>query len=213
MSENLDELNEAQFDDPSATIEQAIIDKYPQEVIEEMKELGMSKPPDCPWGLWVGPKELSHRHKFIANLAASGMRNGDIAEELNMTDSRISIILDNPSMKIEIARIREKMFGSNNRRRLEMLMPKALNVAEEVLTGEQHMMKHKIDMAKYVLDQGLGKAKQDITVSGNLLGDLLDKLDAQVKDVTHSDLDKSDNPIDTLAYELVPTSVVVGKRT
>lgn len=208
----LADSTDAELEQPSDSYEQGLLDKYTPEIIEEMKEVGMTKPDDCPWGLWVGPKNLSHKHKFIANLAASGLRNKDIAEETNMTESRISIILDNPNMSLEITRIREKMFGSNNRRRLEMLMPKALNVAEDVLTNEQHLTKHKIDMAKYVLDQGLGKAKQDFTVSGNLLGDLLDKLDSQVKDVTQSDLDKSSNPIDNLAQELVPAMVVVGKR-
>ena len=187
---------------------------YPAHVIAEMKLMGMPKPDDVPWGDWVGPEDIRHRHDMIILLAAYGRTNNQIAEELGYTASRISIILSKTEIKNAIRETQDKLFGRNVRRRIDSMLNKSLDVMDAVLDNDQEKNALKVDIAKYLLDQGIGKAKQDVTIQGNLLADLLHRLD--VGRPTSAQTEKLAEPkheLDTFVDEYVVEDFRVGAKS
>lgn len=75
-------------------------------------------------GLQVGvpPNKLNEgRHMMLALFHASGMRNCDIAAELGYSDARVSVLLDSPLMKAQIAELRKKIDNSGIANALELI--------------------------------------------------------------------------------------------
>lgn len=187
--------------------------KYAAHVIEEMKLLGMPKPDDVSWGDWVGPDDLKHRHELLILLAAYGRTNNQIAEELGLTASRVSIILGKTEVKNKIREAQDKLFGQNVRRRIDSMLNKSLDVMDSVLENEQEKNSLKVDIAKYLLDQGIGKAKQDVKIEGNLLADLLHRLDTS-RDAAPAQetLATNKNELDTFVDEFITDEFRVGVK-
>lgn len=123
---------------------------------------------------------LSPRHRKLAQLAAQGISNNKIAEELLYTPSRVSILLKNPHIKEEISRLSEAVYMETVAQRIKGMSDSALSVIEQALrdrTGKTKISE-KIEAAKWIIEKVDGKATQTHDVGGNLLGILLDKLDA-----------------------------------
>lgn len=70
----------------------------------------------------VPPNKLNEgRHMMLALFHASGMRNCDIAAELGYSDARVSVLLDSPLMKAQIAELRKKIDNSGIANALELI--------------------------------------------------------------------------------------------
>ncbi len=196
------------------------------EQISEMKVLGLHKPLSVSWGRWMGPKDIKQRHEFIIHLAALGRTNRQIARELGMTDSRLTIIMQTPIIKKAIKDKITEYFGNDARQYIKSLATKGFEVLDEVLTNPIHKTNDKLRAAEYVLDQTVGRANQTVEVKGSLLSELMIKLEREPveKDATNSvpaevaeatipklvaaPKDDVDNFVDTL--EILDS--VVGKR-
>ena len=124
---------------------------------------------------------LSPRHRRLAQLAAEGLSNQRIGEQLGYCSSRISILLRNPYIQYEIRRLQDRIFEATIQDRLKNLADPALNNIEMILTDRTNRVKisEKADMSKWVIEKLDGKAAQKYDVGENLLGIFLDKLDAQ----------------------------------
>lgn len=191
-------------------------DQYTPEIIEEMKALGIPKPENVSWGSWIGPKDHSHRHDLIVHLAASGLPNKTIAAEIGMTDAWISVILSQPQMKAKIRAKQDELFGKDTRARLLALSQKALQGVEEVLDDKSAKNSDKLAASTYILDQAVGKAKQDVSIQGNLLGDLISRLDNLDSRPVLPQAEQLDTPPDSMQDfidEFVPDNVKVGVRS
>lgn len=187
---------------------------FTDEKISELKALGFKKPAKVSWGRWIGPKEHNHVHNLIVQLAAVGTSNNNIAEAVGLTPSRISIILSQPEMKSKIAKVQEQYWGSNADKRFKHLLPKAIDVAERVL-NESSDDKLQVDVAFRLMDRALGKPKQEVAVTGNLLSELMSRLDNQEQMREVIELNKLAKPkdnLDNFVDVFVPTELTVGKR-
>lgn len=190
--------------------------EYSDDTLEEMKLMGMKKPDSVEWGRWVGPKDHSHRHELLVHLAASGLTNNAIAKELEMTPSRISIILTQPEIKNKIRKVQDTLWGENATARFEKLIPAAIDTLEDITKNKQEKSSTRVSAANSLLDRALGKPQQTIDVTGNLLGEVVSKLDklriveGQASDVT--ELEKDKDKLDTFLEEFIPEKHVVGKR-
>jgi hypothetical protein len=124
---------------------------------------------------------LSPRHRRLAQLAAAGGSNKSIAEELGYCDSRISILLKNPHIVLEIKRLQDRIFEETIQARLKTFSEPALNNIHMILTDRTNRVKvsEKAEMSKWVIEKLDGKASQKLDIGENLLGVLLDRLDAQ----------------------------------
>lgn len=124
---------------------------------------------------------LSPRHRRFAQLAAAGKSNKEIGAELGYVDSRVSVLLRNPHIAQEIRRLQDKIFEETVKDRLKALNEPAINHMKMVLEDKTNRVKisEKTDVAKWVIEKTDGKAAQVLDVGQNLLGVLLDRLDAQ----------------------------------
>lgn len=188
---------------------------YTDDMIDELKALGLPKPPNLEWSRWVAPKDFNHRHDLIIQLAAIGRTNVEIAEEVGMAKESISRLIALPKFRDKIKAKQDQLFGKQLRKRIEIIASKAVDVVEEVLNNPQEAMKYRMDAAKYMLDQAVGKAQQQIEVKGNLLQEVLIHLEQQERsiDTTSRNLvDKPKDAMDDFIDTQLGEPIVVGKR-
>lgn len=124
---------------------------------------------------------LSPRHRRLAQLAAEGKSNASIAEELGYCGSRISILLKNPHIALEVRRLQDRIFEETIQTRLKTFAEPALNNIHMILTDRTNRVKvsEKAEMSKWVIEKLDGKASQKFDVGENLLGVLMDRLDSR----------------------------------
>lgn len=150
----------------------------PESEIEERAE----REDDLTWGdrLLMEGKPLSPRHRKLAELAAQGMRNADIAKELHLTQSRVSILISNTKIREAIEQHRERIWEETVGARLKRMSEPALAEIERCLTDKTNRYKEnlKVDTAKWLVEKLDGKATQRFDVGENLLGVMMDRLDA-----------------------------------
>lgn len=137
---------------------------------------------DVSWGDVMLPdrgKPLSARHKLLAQLAAGGSKNCDIAKQLDLTESRVSILLSNSRIQSEIERYQDKYYEKTIEQRFQEVMPAAMDVLEEIIAGRSDEIKPqlRLEAAKWILEKTTGKAVQKHEVRGNLFSELLTRLD------------------------------------
>lgn len=188
---------------------------YSLKQLKELKQSGFPKPAEVPWTHWNAPFKLSPRQELIVYLAAQGFSGQRIASEIGLSYNRTMIILSNPSMRALIAMKQKEIYGNQPKERLRLMTAKALDTLENVLDNEQEKSALRTDVAKYVIDQGVGKATQPVEVSGNLLSELIVRLDNEKsRDITDSakKLDKPADPLEAFVEAHVPSDVKVGAR-
>lgn len=124
--------------------------------------------------------QLSPRHRRLAFLAAEGKSNADIAKELGYSGSRVSILLKDPFVAVEVQRLQEKIFEETIGQRLKGFANASLDVIQQVLNDRTNKVKmsEKITVAQWVIEKLDGKATQKIEAGENMLAALMDRLDA-----------------------------------
>lgn len=124
---------------------------------------------------------LSPKHRRLCQLSAAGSSNAKIAEELELTGNRVSILLRNPYIADEIRRLQERIFEETIKTRLKAFAEPALNNIQTILTDTSNRVKvsEKADMSKWVVEKLDGKATQTNDIGENMLSVLLDRLDAR----------------------------------
>lgn len=124
---------------------------------------------------------LSPRHRKLAQLAAGGLSNADICKELGYSPSRVSILLKNPYVSREVARLQDRIFEETIQARLKGFVEPAMNNIHNILTDTTNRVKvsEKMEMSKWVVEKLDGKAIQKHDIGENLLGVFLDRLDAR----------------------------------
>lgn len=126
-----------------------------------------------------GPAQpLTHlweRHKEIMRRLVAGDRQVDIARDLQMTQSRMSIICNSPAFKTQLERL---SLGADNNAldvqdRVTALSSDAMSVLEDVLqNGENLPKKLQVDVAKDIMDRaGHGAVKKTATITATLGAD------------------------------------------
>jgi hypothetical protein len=142
---------------------------------------------DLSWGDWTlkPGKKLSFRHRQAALMKATGATNKKIAEALGYCESRICTVLGNKKVIEEIERQVDRLYADTAENMMKRLTPYATDHMEHVLTSGQEgfdddpevKISHKNEIAKWLLEKETGKAKQEIEVGGNLIGNLIEQLD------------------------------------
>lgn len=192
--------------------------EFSDEDLEEMKLMGLPKPDNVEWGRWIGPKSHSHRHELLIHMAASGLSNNQIAEELQYSQSRVSVILSQPEIRNKIRLLQEKVWGGNASQKFQSLVHDAIDVTEEIMNNRQEKGATRLSAANNLLDRALGKATQKIDVESTSLGEVLDRLD-QLKELEKNNtyqepalLEKTKNPEDAFLDSFIEADYVVGER-
>lgn len=170
-------------------------------------DVNRDRDPEIPRDEWFAPKKLSHRHRFIAHLAALGHTGVEIAERTGMTQVRISSLLRTAIVSAEVERVRNVIFSRDPDEAMRTMIPKALRVVDEVLTNPQEKASTRVDAAFRLFDRTHGKAVQRVEHGGSLIRELFRRLDAvdetKIIDVTSAAVET--NPIDEWADANLPT--------
>lgn len=147
---------------------------------------------------------LSPRHRRLAQLAAEGLSNSAIGEALGYSGSRVSILLKNPHIALEIRRLQDRIFEETIQQRLKSFADPALNNVQMILTDKTNRVKisEKADMSKWVIEKLDGKAVQKHDVGENMLSLLLDRLDAQKSQPLRDVLPAGSSPHDVIETEV-----------
>lgn len=198
------------------SFEQLTDETITNEIIDEMKLLGLPKPAQVSWPRWMGPRDIKQRHEHIIHLCALGMTNRQIAKELDVNEARLSIIINTPNIKEAIKAKRREYFTDDAKAYIKSLAQKSFEVVDEILVNPGERSNVRLDAAKYILDQTVGKAQQNLKVEGSLIGEMIHKMDEMLKDATPATstnlLDKPVDPMDNFIDDLIPEDVVIGKR-
>jgi hypothetical protein len=122
---------------------------------------------------------LSPRHRKLAEMFASGASNAKVAEDLNYTPGRVSVLKNNALIAQEIERIRERIYEDSIATRMKAMADPALSVIEQALLNRENRFKksEQLSAAQWTIEKLDGKAIQKLDVGGSMLGSILDKLD------------------------------------
>ena len=118
---------------------------------------------------------LWERHKEIMRRLVAGDRQVDISRDMQMTQSRMSIICNSPAFKTQLERL--SMGADNNaldvQDRVTALSSDAMSVLEDVLqNGEGVPKKLQVDVARDIMDRaGHGAVKKTATITATLGAD------------------------------------------
>lgn len=188
-----------------------------QEQINEMKMLGMDKPPLVSWDRWQRIQDVRHAHEHMILMAASGMGPKVIAEQLGYDYGHVAKILRVPEVKEKVSKTIADIYGTDIKKALKDRNLKAIAVVDDVLTeGKEN---ERAAMAKWVLEHTIGKASQDIQVTKTTLIEFIHKADSikenQLRDVNQiaESLPKVKDHFDTIIEQVIPQGMVVGKRS
>lgn len=177
---------------------------FSDKVISQMKSAGVDKPKELSWNQWNAPKKLKHRHKLVAFMAANGMTNAAIAKQLDCSSSRVTTILSSNRIQLEIKRIQSEIFINDPKKRFMEILPRAIDIAEEVLENEETNPSLRVDVAFRFMDRALGKPKESVEVKTSSIRDLFDQLEKMDKpktiEVTQEDF-KNLDPIDQWVHK------------
>jgi predicted transcriptional regulator len=128
---------------------------------------------------------LSHirpMHREIARRLVLGQRQGDVAAELGISDSRMSIIVNSPLFKREIDRL-EKLREEgvqDVQRTLVEVSPLALEVVERTMYGGKSE-RLRFDAAESILDRAGHSKINKVDIRGNINNRVSSMSDSEVK--------------------------------
>jgi hypothetical protein len=157
-----------------------------------------SKPPtDIPLDLPEGTKSLpkkrdqhifSHRISAIAQYAALGCKAKEIADNLRMSASRVSVILGLPKCKEEVKRIQAQLFTQDPTVMFKQMAPQAALTLRKIMLNKEEKGSTRVTAAATILDRAYGKAQQKVEHEGSLILELFKKLDEDKAKTVKSDI-------------------------
>lgn len=170
-SESMSEIKEEASEPPIFT----------EEELQRMRAAGMDKPAQITWSQWLSPKKLNSRHHIVCYLAASGMKNVDIARHTGLSRSRVQTLIQNPKFRTEIQYLQRQMFAADPQNQFNRLIGDAIATTEEVMKNVGEKGATRLAAANMVIERGMGKVKQEIDLGGNLIRSLFEKMDQKQK--------------------------------
>lgn len=188
-----------------------------QEQINEMKMLGMERPPGVSSERWWRIQTVRFEHEHMIHLAASGIPQWMIAKQTGYDPQMVSKVLNTPEVKVKVQEKIQEIYGADHKKAVKDLGLKAISVVSEVLDNGKES--EKASMAKFVVEHSIGKASQDIQVTKTSLTEVIVKIDQmrtdQLRDVGSNQalLPKPPDPFDTVIDEIIPKGMVIGKRS
>jgi hypothetical protein len=111
-------------------------------------------------------------------MAAWGMKNVEIKQNLKCSDGFIAECLKSDVAKDKVKEIQEKIWGRDPKKWIESLLPDAIKTAYEIMTSTTAKESVRLAAAEGFIDRSLGKAPQKIEVNDSTMRKVIEKLDA-----------------------------------
>lgn len=149
-----------------------------QEVLWDMRRNGLPKPTGVPETLWNNLKSISYNHENIADLLMLGYTKTEVAQKLGMDASAISQTTRTPTFKAYYAERRKQRVEVISRDGITDLYDAAVDTAGEIMQDESAKHQTRLAAATFIIEQSVGKAKQEVKVeSTNLLSAVIARVD------------------------------------
>lgn len=129
------------------------------------------RPSDIGWGDWAldPDKPLTHRHDVICYMMACGATNRQMAVDLGISREWVSRLVNNSKLKERAREIKDQHFGANIGARFQGMVPKALDFAESIITGEEQVKPmERWEATKWLFEKLTGKPKQEVDLGGSV---------------------------------------------
>jgi len=212
------QLEDSAFNDEEDFTETTLTDEnITQDQINEMKMLGLEKPDGVSWERWQRLQDIRYEHELMVHLAATGMSQNRIAEELNYDPVYVSKCLNNPEIKEKINKQINEIYGTDIKKALRDRAIASIGVVDDILQNGKES--ERASMAKWALEHTVGKASQEIIEKKTSLTELIIRIDQmeqdQLRDVGSNPalLTKPKDHFDTVIEQMIPKDMVVGKRS
>lgn len=123
---------------------------------------------------------LNPRHRRCAELILQGKSDEEIAKTVEYSTNYVAQLRKHPLIVHEMRLIKSRAYEETVATRLKRMSEPALSLIEECLRDKRNRFKDsvRIDTAKWLVEKLDGKATQKVDVGENLLGVLMDRLDA-----------------------------------
>jgi len=188
---------------------------YPIETVREMRRLGLPKPQDCHSNQWNSRDEMNHRHETIIELMLAGWPKKRIAETLDFAYYAFIDLTNSETFQAAYKEARKKRRESLDKAVVTALYQDATEVLNKVMMNEDEKGSVRLDAAKYIIDQTVGKPEQKVHQTGSILHEFMSRVEElKSRPVSESPdlLVEPKNAIDTFIDEHVPEGFSVGKR-
>ncbi len=189
-----------------------------QEQINEMKMLGLDRPPGVSYKRWWMLQDIRYEHEHMIHLAASGLPQQEIARMLGYDNLHVSKVLKTPFIKEKVDQKIAEIYGEDIKKALRDRARKAVGVVDKILVDGKEA--EQASMAKWVLEHTVGKASQEINVQKTTLHQVIMEVNQlksgdKLRDVGSSTelLQNSKDHFDTIIEQVIPEGMVVGKRS
>lgn len=117
------------------------------------------------------PKNLSPRHKHIVALHVAGLKNQEIAEVLDFSQSRVSVILNDPRTEAIKRDLEEGFISGMLLEAQRVLQGNAAKAARTMVHLMEHAESENVQLraSADILDRTGFKAKESITIDTDVL--------------------------------------------
>lgn len=155
---------------------------YVEDEVHKAYNGGPDTPADfAPWDDTMEPNPesghpLKPRHRELARLHALGKTNNEICAILGYSTSRVSILVNNPAIRREVDRYRNRLYDRDLTTAIKDLGYDSVEVLEQMLRSDDAKLKDRVDAAKWVLEKVSGKPRQEISVESQSLNRFFDLL-------------------------------------
>lgn len=149
------------------------------------------------------------RAELVYMLTATGITRNNIALQLDCTPQTVTNYLSEPIADSRIDYHRERLYGRSLKKRMEAMAHKALDRVEKTIDDEGTKPETKLSAATYILDHSIGKPKQTVEHQGNILGEIMDRINSSriVQEISESLASQKDD-LDNFAEDYAPKHVV-----
>lgn len=154
-------------------------------------------------------KARDRKAELVYMLIASGNSNKKIAQSLEISPTTVSNYLKLQDAEERITYHRERLYGKSVKSRLEGLAHRALDTIEATIDGKDIKPETKFNAATYILDHTIGKAKQTVEHKGDLLGELMERINSgRVVSEIGNIIEAPKDSLDNFAEEFAPEHTV-----
>lgn len=157
--------------------------KHPETFSEDqlisMREQGLERPEAISYSRWKAPRSQGIPYHPIVILAAADVKTEAIAELLQISINIVAVYLNEETIRQEIAMIQKTLMRKETNPRFLSLVPKAIDVAEEVMQDDNQKAAIRLAAAQLIMERALGRPTQQVDLGGSLIRTLFERLDAK----------------------------------
>lgn len=150
---------------------------YSEDELHGMRAAGMEKPKSVTWSQWLSPKKLNSRHHIVCYLSAFGQTPKQISEQTGLSRNRVSALLANPKIRLEIQHLQKQMFAQDPRSQFSQMVPDAIRTINDVMMNPEEKGATRLAAANLTVERIMGKTPQTLEVGGNLIRALFERMD------------------------------------